>query len=194
MFANIEDQKSLLRAGVRAEIKKLSAAGRIQASALSCVRLTQQEVWKRARYISFFAPMPDEPDIWPLISQALMSGKIVALPRFSQPSQSYVVCHVKDLQADLQIGAFGIREPAEGCSEVPLNRLDLVLVPGVAFDARGRRLGRGKGFYDRLLAGASGTKCGVAFDEQIVAEVPVLPHDVSVNCILTPTRWLEFRL
>jgi 5-formyltetrahydrofolate cyclo-ligase len=67
----------------------------------------------------------------------------------------------------------------------------LVLVPGVAFDLRGRRLGRGKGFYDRLLADAGGLKCGVAFDEQIVTEIPVEPHDVSVDCILTPTRWIQ---
>jgi 5-formyltetrahydrofolate cyclo-ligase len=72
-----------------------------------------------------------------------------------------------------------------------LNRLDLVLVPGVAFDARGGRLGRGKGFYDRLLSAVNGTKCGVAFDEQIVDAVPVGPLDVLVNCILTPTRWIE---
>jgi 5-formyltetrahydrofolate cyclo-ligase len=75
-----------------------------------------------------------------------------------------------------------------------MNRLDLILVPGLAFDLNGRRLGKGKGYYDRLLAGVSGIKCGVAFDEQVVSEVPAGPHDVRVNCILTPTRWLEFRL
>jgi 5-formyltetrahydrofolate cyclo-ligase len=61
----------------------------------------------------------------------------------------------------------------------------------VAFDLHGRRLGRGKGFYDRLLARTRGTKCGVAFDEQIVAKITVEPHDAQVNCLLTPTRWIE---
>ena len=84
-----------------------------------------------------------------------------------------------------------MREPAAHCAEVPLNRLDLVLVPGVAFDARGGRLGRGKGFYDRLLAAVRGTKCGVAFDEQIVDAVPNGPLDIRLNCILTPTRLIE---
>ncbi|HLP77584.1 MAG TPA: 5-formyltetrahydrofolate cyclo-ligase, partial [Candidatus Paceibacterota bacterium] len=77
------------------------------------------------------------------------------------------------------------------CAPVSLNQLDLVLVPGVAFDACGRRLGRGKGFYDRLLADTRGIKCGVAFDEQIVTGIPVEPHDVLVDCILTPTRWID---
>jgi 5-formyltetrahydrofolate cyclo-ligase len=67
----------------------------------------------------------------------------------------------------------------------------LALVPGVAFDVRGGRLGRGRGFYDRLLAGVSGAKCGVAFDEQIVDAVPAGPLDIRLNCILTPTRWIE---
>ena len=67
----------------------------------------------------------------------------------------------------------------------------IVHQPGVAFDLQGRRLGRGKGFYDRLLADLRGTICGVAFDEQIVSELPVGPTDISVNCILTPTRFIE---
>ncbi|MEY2466031.1 MAG: 5-formyltetrahydrofolate cyclo-ligase, partial [Verrucomicrobiota bacterium] len=73
----------------------------------------------------------------------------------------------------------------------PIKPLDLILVPGVAFELHGRRLGRGKGFYDRLLADMRGTTCGVAFDEQIVAEIPVEPHDVHLDYLLTPTRWIE---
>ena len=72
-----------------------------------------------------------------------------------------------------------------------MNRLDLVLVPGVAFDLQGRRLGRGRGFYDRLLADVDGIKCGIAFDEQMVNEVPAGPPDVRLNFILTPTRCVE---
>ena len=94
-------------------------------------------------------------------------------------------------QRDLIIGKFGIREVAELSPEMALNQLDLALAPGVAFDPHGRRLGRGKGFYDRLLAGVCGTKCGVAFDEQLVDAVPVGPLDIPLNCILTPTRWIE---
>ena len=98
---------------------------------------------------------------------------------------------MRELSRDLKTGQFGIREPADACPLIPLNRLDFVLVPGVAFDLQGRRLGRGKGYYDRLLAEVRGKTCGVAFDEQIVEELPLEPHDVLVNCILTPTRWIE---
>jgi 5-formyltetrahydrofolate cyclo-ligase len=69
--------------------------------------------------------------------------------------------------------------------------VDLILVPGLAFDLRGHRLGRGKGYYDQLLRGLGGITCGVAFDQQIVAGIPVEPHDVRVNRVLTPTRWIQ---
>ena len=88
-------------------------------------------------------------------------------------------------------GQFGIREPAARCPEIPLSRLDLILVPGVAFDWHGRRLGRGKGFYDRLLAGTRGVKCGIAFDEQMVNEVPAGSLDARMNFMMTPTRGVE---
>jgi len=65
-------------------------------------------------------------------------------------------------------------------------------VPGLGFDLSGHRLGRGRGYYDRLLAGIAGVKCGVAFDPQVVAQIPAERHDVNMNFILTPTRWLEF--
>jgi 5-formyltetrahydrofolate cyclo-ligase len=65
------------------------------------------------------------------------------------------------------------------------------LVPGLAFDPSGRRLGRGKGFYDRLLAMVRGRKCGIAFEEQVVPEIPVEPHDIRLDCLLTPRRWME---
>jgi len=115
------------------------------------------------------------------------------LPRFIRTTNQYTACQIKDPLTDLQLGRFGIREPAEHCADLTISQLDLLLVPGVAFDLHGRRLGRGKGFYDQLLAVASGTTCGVAFDEQIVKEIPVEPHDIFVDCILTPTRWLERR-
>jgi 5-formyltetrahydrofolate cyclo-ligase len=138
-----------------------------------------------------FAPMPEEPDIWPLVVDSLAAGKLAALPRFDSKSNQYSAARIRDITRDMNPGHFGIREPAEHCAAMELRRFDLVLVPGVAFDLRGGRLGRGKGYYDRILAHVRCTTCGVAFEEQIVAEVPVEPRDVRVNCVLTPSRWVE---
>ena len=98
---------------------------------------------------------------------------------------------VSDLEGSLQPGAFGIREPGPACPLFDLKKLDLLLVPGVGFAFDGSRLGRGKGHYDRMLAETTGFKCGVAFDWQLLVEIPGERHDICLDCILTPTRWHE---
>lgn len=149
-------------------------------------------MWRSAQSVLFYASLPDELDLSPLWPIALAEGKIVALPRFSREANGYVACAIQNSSPALAKGKFGILEPDAASGEIPLNQLDLVMVPGVAFDLSGRRVGRGRGYYDGLLAKVRGTKCGVAFAQQIQAEVPAEPHDERVDCILTPTRWFCF--
>lgn len=183
--------KNPLRQQLLERVQKIAVPQRAQFSAQACELLRTQPIWQNAKSILFYAPLPNEMDIWTLVSEALAAGKIVALPGFDAEENSYVARRITNLETDFERGRFGVREPKQDCGEVLLNRLDLTLVPGVGFDFRGRRLGRGKGFYDRLLAQISGTTCGVGFDEQIVEAIPTEPHDVHLNCILTPTRWHE---
>ena len=188
---NIPNSKAALRQMICTAVKNLSPEKRASDSTRACSLFARQEKWKNARSILLFAPLPDELDIWALVSDSLAAGKAGALPRFDFATRRYIACQINNLLTDIKPGKFGIREPAAHCAVIPLNRLDLILVPGVAFDLHGRRLGRGKGFYDQLLAGVRGTTCGVGFDEQIVAEIPIEPHDIHLNCILTPTRWIK---
>lgn len=190
MAISLQIIKAGLRREVRARLEALTPAQRTAGARAAGDRLRTQSAWQRARSILFYAPLPGELDLWPLLREALAEGKVVALPRFSAESRSYVACQVQDLSRDIAAGQYGIREPVATCPSVPLV-LDLILVPGLAFDMQGHRLGRGKGFYDQLLAAARGTTCGAGFDEQIVAEVPVEPHDIRLSCILTPTRWSQ---
>jgi len=183
-------QKNVLRQSLQDQIRQISLQDRAALSAQACSLLERQPVWQRARIILFYAPLKDEVDIWSLVADALAEKKVAVLPQFNAKTNHYAGCQITDLENDLAPGRFGIPEPKGHCAEIPLNRLDLALAPGVGFDPMGRRLGRGKGFYDRLLAQISGTKCGVGFDEQIVETIPTEPHDVHLNCILTPTRWL----
>ncbi len=191
MGPEIQNSKRVLRGQIREKLSAITEEQRASASAQARTLLASQPRWQAAQSVLFFAPLPGELDVWPLLSEALAANKAVALPRFVAETNSYVACAVRGSAQDLKTGQFGIREPADHCARISLNRLDLILVPGLAFDVQGRRLGRGKGFYDRLLTALRGTTCGVAFDEQIVRELPVEPPDVSVNCILTPTRWIE---
>jgi 5-formyltetrahydrofolate cyclo-ligase len=185
------ETKATLRQEIRGKLNAMAPDQRAALSGRACALLQRQAIWEKTALIFFYAPLPEELDIWPLVGDAIAAGKTVALPRFDDSTQRYVACEVQDLARDLREGQFGIREPGAHCIAVPPNRLDLVLVPGVAFDLQGRRLGRGKGFYDQMLAAVRGTTCGVAFDEQIVESIPVEPHDIHLNCILTPTRWIE---
>lgn len=193
MQNTIREAKQALRNQVGAGLKRLGPGERATASARARALLAAQELWKTAQWVLFFAPMQEELDVWPLLIEALAAGKKVGLPRFVAEDGIYEACQIQDPKSDLRVGHFGIREPASRCAPLPSIRLDLIMVPGAAFDLHGRRLGRGRGYYDQLLGELRGTTCGVAFDEQIVDEIPVAPHDVNLDCILTPTQWVDLR-
>ena len=191
MAPETQQTKIALRELVAERLKALPAADRTAASAQARALLAEQPAWRTATSILFFAPLPGELDVWPLLSVAIEAGKSVALPLFDRRLQHYTACEIQNPDTDLHLGHFGIREPNTYCSRLTSNRVDLILVPGVAFDPAGHRLGRGKAYYDRLLAVIGGGRCGVAFDQQVVPEVPVEEHDARMDYVLTPTRWVE---
>lgn len=186
---NIAEQKATLRRQLRAALKNLSPAERAAASQNAVNLFQSQSVWLSARVVLLFAPLPDEPDLWPLAFQTIQMGKQLVLLRHEADGVSYMPRVVHDLERDLVAGPHGIREPRPECPLFPLNRLDLVLAPGVGFDLRGHRLGRGRGVFDRLLPATTGTRVGVAFDCQIVDAIPAEAHDAGMDYLLTPTRW-----
>jgi 5-formyltetrahydrofolate cyclo-ligase len=183
--------KRILRKQVQAELERMAPEPRAAASARARATHTAQPLWQRAHSVLFFAPLREELDVWPLLAEALSAGKQVALPRFVVETRSYVACQIENPETEVKVGHFGIREPVVQCIRLASNRVDLILVPGVAFDLHGHRLGRGKGYYDQLLSGFRGITCGVGFDEQIVETVPVEEHDFRLNYVLTPTRWIS---
>lgn len=92
----------------------------------------------------------------------------------------------------LELGSFHIEEPA-GDDVIDPEQIEMIVVPAVAYDRRGNRLGRGKGFYDRLLSTTKATKVGVGYEFQLVDEVPVEPHDVAVDIIITQNNTIVVR-
>lgn len=186
-----QNSKALLRKKVLTGLKDLPPEKRRSDSEKLRAGLKEQPFFQSAGSILFFASLPDELDLWPALEGALAEGKVIALPCFDADTQLYTSRRVTNLHVELVSGRFGIREPAATCIEMPVADFDLVLVPGVAFDSCGHRLGRGKGFYDRLLANFEGTKAGIAFDEQIVEAIPTEQQDVRMDFILTPTRCVK---
>jgi len=186
---NNRDAKAELRRKIRGTLEKISPAVRAVESISLCERLKTQI--PSAHTILFFAPLPDELDIWPVLKWSLALGTNCALPFFDAEKKIYGARQLNTLATDIVVGKFGVREPAASCAEIALNRFDLVLVPGIAFDLSGHRLGRGQGFYDRILSEASGIKCGLAYDFQLLNTVPTEPHDGKVDFIFTPSRCVK---
>jgi 5-formyltetrahydrofolate cyclo-ligase len=187
----IAEEKRRLRALVKSRLAGVTPESRARSATDLIALLLLRPEWKRARTVMGYLSLADELDVSPVLSDALAHAKKVALPRYLPARGVYGAAEFRG--EGLIPKQFGIREPSMDAPEVPLKQLDFVLVPGVAFDRSGKRLGRGKGFYDRLLAEVSGAKCGVALDDQILDQLPFEPHDIIMDFIVTPTRWIDVR-
>ena len=147
-------------------------------------KLFRLSEFKLARLVMLYASMEDEVSTKDMIEEALEMGKRVVLPR--SVGQEIVPKEIKKY-ADLEKASFGIYQPREELRNVNPKEIDLVIVPGVAFDEKNTRLGRGKGCYDRFLSKLPGDKVtvGLAFDFQIVQNLPKDSHDIPVSKVLT---------
>ena len=143
-----------------------------------------------ARTVLAYSANREEIDPAPALEALRERGVIVALPRVSGPG--LLTLHRVDDAAELVEGPFGLFEPTEGTPTVAPADIDVAIVPGVAFDGACRRVGHGGGYYDRLLEEMTrAATVGLAFDEQVFAEVPCETHDVCVDVLVTPTRTLR---
>ena len=166
------------------------APGQAKEDSLAVSRLIlESTVWQRASQVMLYVPMSGELNVNSLMENGLKNRKLVALPRFSVKKNAYEACEIDNL-SDLVLGKFGVPEPSPDSQIMDTKQLDLVIVPGVAFAGLGGRLGRGGGFFDRLLAGIPAKKCGVCFEQQVYPDVPVERHDVKMDMIATPNGWL----
>ena len=164
----------------------------------SQVRARSAAVWERlsvlpefvsANWLLVYVSKGHEIDTHGLIQQLLAIGKHVCVPKFDDAARRYVASELKDFVAELAEGKFGILEPKqEAVRLVGADKLDALLVPGLAFDGNGNRIGRGMGFFDRLLREARGIKIALAYDFQVLNEVPADAHDVRVDFIVTEKR------
>lgn len=154
-----------------------------------CQHLLATAAWRSARTVSVYVDFRDEVQTRWLLADALATGKRLAVP-FCRPDRSLGMFSLQSLD-ELQPGKFGILEPppaaqAQAERQVPPAEFDLLVIPGLAFDHDGRRLGYGQGHYDRLLPllRPDCWKVGLAFDHQIVVQVPTEPHDVTLDAIV----------
>lgn len=137
--------------------------------------------------VLLYASFPEEPDLTTLAQALLARDVVIAVPRVNWADRSMQARHIRRWPQDFNPDAHGLPTPNPDCTEIPLASLDVILMPGLAFDRVGCRLGRGAGFYDRWLAtpGFHARRIGIAFDVQIVHDVPTDPHDVRVHQLVS---------
>lgn len=192
-MSDIAQTKAELRTEFRKKLSSISIADRDRAAGEVLEQVQSRPEWRDAQTVMLYVPLPEELNILPLLNAAIHRHKTLVLPRFNRLDRVYEAAVVRNLAGDLIQGRYGVSEPDLECVVCPVNRLDVTIVPGLGFDRDGRRLGRGKGFYDRLLADASGLLWGVGHDAQLTDQLPVEPHDVVLNSIVTPSRWVDVR-
>jgi 5-formyltetrahydrofolate cyclo-ligase len=141
-------------------------------------KVAEMQEYQQAHSVMAFVGFKGEPDTDPLFARLAVDGKRLLLPRVE--STGIVVV---EGGSQLVASKFGVPEPTGPAIDV--GEVDLVIVPGLAFTATGDRLGYGQGYYDRLLPTVSAPTVGVCFEDQLVDEMPVAPHDVRVGAVVS---------
>jgi 5-formyltetrahydrofolate cyclo-ligase len=186
--------KEELRQQMRARLAAQSAADVRMKSAAIWERLSVLGEFTTAARSLIYVSKATEVDTRGLIQQLLAMGREVCVPWFDGATKQYVASELRDFALDLMTGQFAILEPKpEAVRPVDGDRIDAALVPGLAFDETGNRLGRGMGYFDRILQDLRGVKIALAYDFQVLSEVPTEAHDTPVDFIVTEKRVIKIR-
>lgn len=151
--------------------------------------------FQRARTIFYFASFRSEVSTLPHIKEAFRQGKRIFLPKVDNLKKRLKIYEILDLE-EIKPGFMGIPEPEVSADrERNINEVDLVIMPGVAFDPQGNRLGYGAGYYDKLLSSLKRIipLIAIAFDEQILESLPSEGHDVKIHMIVTDRRIIKVK-
>ncbi|HET9045941.1 MAG TPA: 5-formyltetrahydrofolate cyclo-ligase [Casimicrobiaceae bacterium] len=188
--AALRDAKRDMRLQALAARDALPPEARAAASERIAAAIAALPSFAAARTLLVTLPFRSEWDTRLVIAHALRAGKTVVSPRVDPTARMLTLHRIEDLVRDVAPGYRTIPEPLAHCPVVTTADIDWVLVPGVAFDAAGRRLGYGGGYYDRLLPllPARAPRIAGALEAQMVAAVPFGPHDLCVDAIVTEAR------
>jgi len=194
MIRGLDTEKKTARAKLRSLWRAVTPESLASFSTQICDRLVSLPDWKSARSVMLYSPMPGELDILPLAAKALETGKIVCVPRTDWTGGILEPVRISDW-SHANAGPRHTDRPAVPVpleTSVPFNptSLDLIIVPGLGYDASGNRLGRGAGFYDRfLLENSVGAKSiGLAPEQMILQRIPAGAMDAPVSTIVTESR------
>lgn len=186
------DEKTKVREHVRQRLAETTDADRRAWSAAICKRLIEWATTSGAAMPMVYLPTAEEAGVDCYTAWRIKRGLGVCGPRVDWETWAMAPLVIEDLDAGVEIRRHGIREPIGTAKEIEPASIDVVLVPGVAFDEQGQRVGRGAGCYDRFLARndlmAGILAIGVCFEAQIVETAPAEAHDAPLGAIITEER------
>jgi len=186
--------KSQLRRELQKRLIGIPDEERKDRSHKACRNLIATNEFQNASAVMMYLSLPHELDTYEAILYAWQMGKTVVVPKVSWQQRHMIPVQITSLETGFSAEVAGLRNPITGVP-VPFEDIDLVVVPGLGFDRKGNRLGRGGSFYDRFFANnqLKAPKCGFAFAEQVLESVPVTDHDVPVDFLVTDEEVLNFR-
>lgn len=162
-------------------------------SMAACKKLLDQPEFATADVLMVYLPLPTEVDTTPIVLRSWQLQKTLTAPRLSWDLRHMLPVEIRSLDTDVVETRYGLREPVGG-EPLPVEMLALVVVPALAYDRKGNRLGRGAGFYDRFLGSPQfkGKTVGLAFQEQLVDALPTTENDRPVDLLVTDEEVLRF--
>lgn len=212
---NTKENKNILRKTILNARDAMEQSEVIRKSKIIIDKLMSMEAWKDSNVIMSYVNFKNEVITIDFIKKSLSEGKRVAVPLVTQISKEdcsqskarkvekmIIPCEIYNLDTDLERSSFGILEPKKDKRrEIDVRDIEMIIVPGIAFDINKNRLGFGAGYYDRFLKSIRqkhqentrrhNLTIGIAFEEQLVDTVPVEVHDVPLDIIITEKRVIE---
>ena len=196
LYNKLVTEKQVLRRRLLLRLREQRETACQSRSRAIARRLRRLKMYRRAKTLLCYVAFDGEVETRAILRRALDDGKRVAVPVPVPSTKRLLAVEICDPDRDLRVtGPFGIPHPPRAWRRVPVKKLDLVLMPGVAFDRRGHRLGRGGGYFDRFLIRlpASAKRVGLAFEFQLVDELPVESHDLPACAVVTEKEAISFK-
>lgn len=183
----VEKIKDNLRRRILNKLKNQKEDERHRRSFIIRRKLLASPEFRNAKVLMFYVSKDGEVETLPMIEAALVRGKVVLVPVIKVRKKKMVVSEITDPNKDLVKGPYGIYQPKVHMKVYHPRSIDLAIVPGIAFDEKGNRLGRGMGYYDKFLGALRKgvPRIGLAFKFQVVKRLPTLSHDQPVTKLLT---------
>ena len=182
-----------LRRQIRCSMRQMTEQQRLEKSNIACQNLIETPEFQKAVIVMAYLALPREVDTAQFILYAWQHRKNIAVPKVSWQQRHMIPVQIHSLETGLSIEPSGLRNPVSGLP-VPIEDIDLIVTPGLAFDRKSNRLGRGSSYYDKFFGHKTlrAVRCGFAFDEQIVDSVPASEHDVPMDMLTTDKEVIYF--